>query len=351
LVQESTDRLMEQKQLSSLTATRGFAALMVVIFHFGLNCYPFNEIQRFFSKGNLAVSYFFTLSGFIMCYTYAGKEITYSAFIRKRVARIVPVYILGVILMIAFASYNLNVNNIALAKDFITDILLNLGLLQAYFPGHAISVNSPGWSLSVEMFFYLLFPYLLLLYRKNARLFFIFALCFYLLSQVSHLWLLETYHPEYETKLHEFIYYFPLNHLNEFVLGMVGYYIMQQYPNIVKYSQPLVLFIVICLALVYLPLSKHNGLLSPLFVLFTVGLSTSTNTILNNKVLVYLGEISYSVYILQMPVYLILLEINKHTLHLDDNKFFYTAIAILQLTSSFCYRFVEQPLRKRISGK
>jgi hypothetical protein len=341
---------MEQKQLSSLTATRGFAALMVVIFHFGLNCYPFSEAQHFFSKGNLAVSYFFTLSGFIMCYTYANKEISFSSFLRKRMARILPVYILGILLMVAYVCYNLRFNNIALAKDFMTDIILNIGLLQAYIPGHAISINSPGWSLSVEMFFYLLFPLLLLLYRKNAKNFFIAAICLYLLSQVSHLWLLEVYHPEYETKLHEFIYYFPINHLNEFVLGMAGYYVMQQYPKLVNYTSSFIIIIVIVFALVYVPWSKHNGLLAPLFVLFIVSLAARNNRLLNNKILVYFGEISYSVYILQMPVYLILLEVNKHTLQLGENKFFYSAVAILLLTSSFCYRFIEQPLRKRING-
>jgi peptidoglycan/LPS O-acetylase OafA/YrhL len=341
---------MEQKQLSSLTATRGFAALMVVIFHFGMNCYPFSEAQRFFSKGNLAVSYFFTLSGFIMCYTYANKEIGFSSFLRKRMARILPVYILGIWLMVAYVCYNLRFNNIPLAKDFMTDIVLNIGLLQAYIPGHAISINSPGWSLSVEMFFYLLFPLLLLLYRKNAKNFFIAAICLYLLSQVSHLRLLEAYHPDYQTKLHEFIYYFPLNHLNEFVLGMGGCYLMQQYPKLVNYTSSFIIIIVIGFALVYVPWSKHNGLLAPLFVLFIVSLAARNNRLLNNKILVYFGEISYSVYILQMPVYLILLEVNKYTLQLGENKFFYSAVAILLLTSSFCYRFIEQPLRKRING-
>lgn len=341
---------MERQQLSSLTATRGFAALLVVIFHFGLNCFPFSEWQRFFSKGNLAVSYFFTLSGFIMCYTYAQRKITFREFMVKRLGRILPVYLLGLLLAVMFDVYYASAGHKPLGSRFAIDTFMNALLIQSYFPGHALSVNSPGWSLSVEMFFYLLFPLLLLWYKGSTRSFIVCAAVFYVISQVAHLWMIQFWQVHKQPAMHEFINYFPLNHLNEFILGMAGCYMMQQRGKMLQNVYPLAVMVLICLALVYVPLSKHNGLIAPLFVLFIATLAVKTPGWLSSQPLVYLGEISYSVYILQMPVFLIFSELNKHTLKLKTCLFFYLAIVFLLVVSAICYKYVEQPLRKRISN-
>ena len=88
------------RPINSLTATRGFAALLVVVFHYGCTVFPFNQAEHFFRNGNLAVNYFFVLSGFVMYSAYSQRQITYGYFIRRRFARIYPAYLLAVLLAV-----------------------------------------------------------------------------------------------------------------------------------------------------------------------------------------------------------------------------------------------------------
>lgn len=333
---------MVNKQLDALTGTRGFAAILVVIFHFALNVIPDGLLSDFFANGNLAVSYFFTLSGFIMCYTYYSQRVGYSSYMKKRIARIVPLYLFALLLTIALLS--------TYPDGFGKQLVLNTFLLQAYFPDYALTLNGPGWSLSVEMFFYLLFPLFIIMYRYNEKGFAVFAILFYIISQALHLWLIAIYKPEYGSGLHEFVFYHPVMHLSQFLIGMAGYYLFSHIQSIHKYLSPVVLFLIIAACVLYLPLSKHNGLLAPLFVLFIVGVATSRKSLLATRPLVYFGEISYGIYILQMPVFMALQKLNDTALHLSYGYFLMLFFVALLLFSALCYRFVEKPLRRKISS-
>lgn len=331
---------MKEKHLNGLTATRGFAALMIVIFHFGLNVFPFSELQPFFAKGNMAVSYFFTLSGFIMCYTYFNQRIRYTDFVKRRLARIGPLYWFAMLLSIPMV----------LAETGLPmKLILNLFFLQAYFPGYALSVNSPGWSLSVEFCFYLLFPFLLWLYKINQRRFVFGSVLFFVLSQTIHLFLVERNISD-DMWWHELIYYNPIGHLNAFVLGMTGYYFMNLIAVRNIKLHVLGVLVLIILSLLYLPYSKHNGLLAPLFLLLIIGIAVKSKTLLNTKPLVWLGEISYGIYILQMPVNYFTAKLNSEFLHLGTVTFFWFFLVVLIVVSAVCYTFLEQPLRRKINS-
>lgn len=331
---------MNEKHLNGLTATRGFAALMIVIFHFGLNVFPFSKMQPFFAKGNVAVSYFFTLSGFIMCYTYFNQQIQYKDYLKRRIARIAPLYWLAMILSI------IRIGNEA-QLGFKT--VLHFFFAQAYVPGYALTINSAGWSLSVEMLFYLLFPLLLLLYRRNQQRFAYGALLFYVLSQLLHLWMVAHAKPN-SNSWHELTYYFPFTHLNEFVIGMAGYYFYTHNQEQMSKMPALVTLAIVVLSLIYLPFSKHNGLLSPLFVFLIVSIACKNNSWLASKPLVWLGEVSYGIYILQMPVNYYFSHVNAKFIGLTTNWFFLSFVIVLIAVSGLCYHFVEKPLRRKINS-
>lgn len=331
---------MNEKHLNGLTATRGFAALMIVIFHFGLNVFPFNKMQPFFAKGNVAVSYFFTLSGFIMCYTYFNQQIEYKDYLKRRVARIAPLYWVAMILSII---------RIGKEAQLGFKTALNFFFAQAYVPGYALTINSAGWSLSVEMLFYLLFPLLLLLYKANQQRFAYRALLFYVLSQLVHLSMVAQAKPN-NNSWHELTYYFPFAHLNEFVIGMVGYYFYTHNKEQMSKMPVLLTLGIVVLSMIYLPFSKHNGLLSPLFVLMIVGLACKKESWLGAKPLVWLGEVSYGIYILQMPVNYYVSKLNAKYLGLTTNWFFLFFVVMLVAISAVCYSFIEKPLRSKINS-
>lgn len=341
---------MAGKQIDALTSTRGFAALLIVIFHFGLERFPFVHMQPFFSKGNMGVSYFYVLSGFIMCMVYKQQTISYGGYMKRRMARIAPVYYLAILISILPTIFDHYDRHLPYAKDFWKNVLLSVGFLQSFIPGHAMGVNAPGWSLSVEMFFYLLFPLLLLLYRKNEKRFVWMVLAVFIISQLSHLWLISIEATGMK-KLHEFIYYNPINHLNEFTAGMAGCYFYEQSMahNKLQRWPSILMLLAIIIVVMYLPVSMHNGLLSPLYILFIITVAMQQPRFLNWRPLVYAGEISYGIYILQMPMYYYTGRLNELFMHLQIQEFFYVYLILLFAASAFAYHVIEKPLRKAIN--
>jgi peptidoglycan/LPS O-acetylase OafA/YrhL len=81
-------------QLPAITSLRFFAAIHVVLFH--LQCFHLitgpSWFQKFCSIGYTGVSFFFVLSGFILVYTYAGRDLSAREFCRARFARVYPAY-------------------------------------------------------------------------------------------------------------------------------------------------------------------------------------------------------------------------------------------------------------------
>ncbi len=124
-----------------------------------------------FANGYNAVSFFFVLSGFVLAYVYAadgnGDLVVESrAFWKNRFARIYPAYALALLVSLPAHAYSAFVAHITPVTPFIGSLLLVPFLLQAWLPPLALAWNTPAWSLSVEAFFYAGFPSLL---RRSAR--------------------------------------------------------------------------------------------------------------------------------------------------------------------------------------
>lgn len=80
----------------ALDGLRGIAAFIIMLFH-----YLEQDLPRFLSHGYLAVDLFFILSGFVICHAYTGRMqsgMTNGQLINRRLARLVPTVIIGVIL-------------------------------------------------------------------------------------------------------------------------------------------------------------------------------------------------------------------------------------------------------------
>jgi peptidoglycan/LPS O-acetylase OafA/YrhL len=147
--------------LKPLTAMRFFAAMWVVAYHFTPSLS--RAMPLLIAKGYLGVELFFVLSGFILSHVYmqafgdgAGH---YREFLWARLARIYPVHLATLVglglLATAAAALRLN------AGDQVTtwsSIAAQLTLTQAWGLGQAGGWNHPSWSISAEWFAYLSFP-------------------------------------------------------------------------------------------------------------------------------------------------------------------------------------------------
>jgi peptidoglycan/LPS O-acetylase OafA/YrhL len=343
-------------KIQQLTFTRFIAAILIVIFHLGKDIAFFTKgsLSFIFTQANVGVSYFFVLSGFVMIIAYKDKaKIDFIEFIKNRLARIYPVYFLAIFITIGMKMF---------IKINWYDFVLNVFMIQAWIPYKALTINFPGWSISVEMFFYLIFPLLVnKFYRKySVKSTLSLIIVFWILNQIFFQLLYSKYIDVYIFH-NENMYYHPFLHLNEFLIGnLTAICFLSNYKkeSNENYMFPILgLLIVVVLLLKYhFGINYHNGFLSLLFVPLIYLISSSNDCITNffkKDIFVFLGEISFSVYILQRPVSKMFTPflIEKYTglkMEINDPKLFLIRLMSLLIISSISYFMVEKPLRNKI---
>lgn len=353
-----------KSEIYSLTGLRFIAALYVFLFHMEIrwpvssNIYMSNVIKQ----GAIGMSLFFILSGFLLAYTYTDRRYQIREYFFNRFARIYPVYFLSAVLSIPFisgaGSEPLNgVVKIALL------IISNIFLIQAWFVQFFPLWNDGGsWSISAELFFYVLFPYLLLLFRglylKNIIITLVF---FYILCALPGI--IINYYPSNN----DIIYYsVPIYRLSEFIFGILLYKISKIAGS--KFAiNDLTLLIFILILVGYLAYFGpnfnlyigHNFIVIPLLGIIVYSLSSHSgyiSRILSGKVLVFLGKISYCFYSFQVIALLLL--IDKHDIlirnyPLLNNNFLLLSITfvLLIVLSSIGYLSIEVPARNFLKQK
>ena len=202
--------------LNALTGSRFIAALMVVFYHYARDLPGFRQwaSHRLLASGPEAVSYFFCLSGFIMALVYAPRAVEkfdLKGFYVARFARIYPVYLLAFLWSLHLWP----------GRTYPATVGLGALLLQSWVPGYALDLNGPAWSLSTEAFFYVVFPWVLrwLYPRKAAALLWI-GLLFWVISQVSFVFLSSFWGGPFMSPSSNFLSYSPVFHFNAFLLGV-----------------------------------------------------------------------------------------------------------------------------------
>lgn len=328
--------------LSKLTFTRFIAALMVVAFHFGANIPPFDGdiISRAFRQGPYAVQYFFFLSGFIMATVYATdspSRFDKRTFWIARFARIYPVYLLG----LALAAF-------LVSPDFLT-LLLNVTLLQAWSAPHALSMNNPGWSLSVEVFFYAAFPAFLMVLTKNKiKLASAVAIALCLLHECLNIYLSNAFESNLPVNpiIEAMGPYFPPLSLPFFFAGCVLAVLAKndQLPRLVRVaSSSVMLAAVAVVAWLYFRLPLIVIPFGLLILSLTRG---NVPSILSSRLAIFLGESSYALYILHFPLYLLYLTYIAPKLQTDKTTELYIYICLLIATSCITFVAIEKPCRR-----
>lgn len=342
--------------LEALTFPRFILAMLVVIVHFGLHLSYFNNssLSELFHHGAVAVSFFFFLSGFVLAYNY-GQGTRPKTFLLKRLFRLYPTYILT-FLIVLITVYAVEGNTPTFFHG-----LMNMIGLQSWFPGYALQVNFPAWSLSVEFFFYACFPIILWLYYKiKLRYFLTIAFIIIILGGVEHYIAVTKFYDGDRYFMEQFILYFPLFHFSTFVSGFLcGKWI--HHLKKINLSSWIYTFIAIIgiagfilimnSANFYRPFT-HNGGLIPVFAMICIGLALDKKFFIHLfgwKPLKFLGEISYGIYMWQFPVYLVF----KHSLDKAElsNTMFLLFTIVLILWSAAVYILFEKPVRKYLSRK
>ena len=159
------------ENLKALTSLRFFAAMMIVVLH-GSNSLAWPWLRGAPLALAQGVSFFFVLSGFILTHVYADRPPgSILAFMRARVARLWPVHVVGIVLLVvSVAPDSITFDGPGIFNKWVV-LGFNAILVHSVFPflAYTFSWNSVSWSISTEMFFYLAFPFLLVNIERTWR--------------------------------------------------------------------------------------------------------------------------------------------------------------------------------------
>jgi peptidoglycan/LPS O-acetylase OafA/YrhL len=357
-----TGRAHQKQSFFAIHGLRFIAAFWVLLFHASLHFGQLKRlavIQPVISQGVLAMTLFFMLSGFILAYRYPGfgRPEDYDSYIAARVARLYPVYLFSGLLTLwrlseTMAPFNLADRFGPWGSSLFTLLILFLFVLslQAWFPALFDVWNFGGsWSLSVEAFFYSLFPRLrawvgsledlqlrALVYGMPLALMFILA------------GLLASYNGD-RSSVHLF-YVLPIFRLPEFVFGMAGYILFVHRRLDLLWLKRSALFLgpVLLIALFLgkdLPGLIDWGWLAtlPFMGIFVLGTRLKAPESIQ-RVMNYLGRISYGVYMAQFST-IPLLKLYREEVSVEIA--WVLLISSTLLLAVIMYHFVEVPLYPR----
>lgn len=359
-------------RLHALTTLRFFAALHVVLFHMRVvGILPGGPwwYQNFASIGFVGVNFFFVLSGFILVYTYDGPQLSPPKFWRARFARIYPAYLLSLIVaapFFLFAVRNLDLPFYAWSKQHLAlACVLTLALLQSWVPQAALTWNSVCWSLSVETFFYLIFPFVLLRGKKlSEKTLFLCLGAFWLLSLCFSFSYIH-FHPDGIDKINSgetnlfwknVLSFNPVIRLPEFLVGVFAGKLFLARSSEKRIGTPLIItgllgFSAVVLFAPQIPNPILSaGILSPAFaaIIYGAALQPKWTSFLALPLLVLLGDASYSLYLLHSLV------ITRIYNSLSPWNWSLRAIGSLTAAifiSIIAYRLVEEPARRLLRPK
>ena len=357
---------MKNKHIKQLDVFRALAALSVCSVHFTYNSF----FHNFFAQG-LFVQLFFTLSGFVIALNYhenLDDLKKFFDFIIKRFRRLYPLHLffLFIFLILEIAKYflitkfNFQSNNIPFSYNNAYNFMLNLFFVQHF--ANEYNFNSPSWSISVEIMLYLTFGLISLIIRKKSFIIFIYIsfIIFFVLFLNS----------EYGKSLSISAFY---SGLYSFSIGCLFFFLFQKINSFYKSTigRDILFYIFVSIFLIeifYLNIIEQKYLYSFIFgtiIFYSCFLNKNffIFRIIFNKFFIFLGKISYSIYMCHLLIFFIfdnfLKRILKYETKLIDGNIvlnlnyfeanLYTLLIyiLVILTSSFTFKFIEMKYYKK----
>ncbi|MDQ6941354.1 MAG: acyltransferase [Candidatus Eremiobacteraeota bacterium] len=346
-------RALGRYDLKPLTSLRFVAALLVFVYHAPL-AQPF---AREHALGQAGVGFFFLLSGFILTYTYRGALSTQASVVRfytARFARVYPAYLVSIALALPvvalYGSLAWDKSPPAVRADALIAQVL---AVQAWFPREEIylGLNSPAWSISVEAFFYALFPLLIWSLSRSfatagARTIFVMAAmtwaCAAAVFAIPH-------HADVWTT-----YIFPPVRVVDFVVGMLlGMAFLRGYElpgSATAWEVAAVIAIAAAIiAIPHVPAGLQYSLWPLPFWAALIAIVAlrrgAISRLLSHPAFVRLGEISYAFYLVHLSV----LMLAEHVL--PAALVSAVALATSLATAWGLHVSIERPLRAAIRGR
>jgi peptidoglycan/LPS O-acetylase OafA/YrhL len=324
-------------RMKELDGVRGIAVLLVIAYHACKRADYFtqNAVLHFItgltSVGWIGVDIFFTLSGFLITsilFRTREHEHYFRNFYARRILRIVPIYLVLIILTLAFAP--------KLEAEFTSSLSTALPALLLFQQNWiAIFLNVPmtaylwvTWSLAVEEQFYFTWPFVVCRFRRETLL--KIGAAYVAISFLARIVGVLFFENVGKSTIHYFFYYNSFTRFEQLLIGallaiLLTYAHLKE--KIRRYSVPvfLISFAIFLALVITAPTTPHPGSgYIPLTIgvytsvaLFTAGLIAAFSTypetalvrrLFQNKIFSFFGEYSYSMYLFHIPVMLIVMD-------------------------------------------
>ncbi|GAB3262530.1 acyltransferase [Larkinella harenae] len=340
------------KTLASIQALRASAALLVTLFHLYIKMGQVNispSFFRYFNAGFGGVDLFFVISGFVITHTNVSKIATprqWLPYFKKRLIRIYAIYWL--VFLLASAGL-LGLYAFAPSLPWITYSFEPVTVLKALFlvPAHE-SILPVTWTLSYELYFYILFGLMIL--SRFLLIIPALVVAATILSGVAR-WTGLVVFPEFP--FHDFLFS-PFN--LEFCFGVVGYLALRRYQFSIPSFLTGIALLVFFLAGNFIDPAATWARIGGLGLPATVLLLSLVNRELSGRFqcpdwIVKLGDASYLLYLIHIPVIMVVTHIllmqNRPELVVLINGFVLVGMGWF---SWQLHRWVEKPLLNWIYG-
>ncbi len=345
--------------MNYLTSLRGIAALLVVLFHVKMYFIdgPFSRsVSPFLGHGYLAVDFFLVLSGFIMAFKYHahfrdGIRARTPDFLAKRIARIFPLHAFVMLAYIAIPlTLLLTGREVDGAQFGIYQFVCKFLLIDLWTFDQVSwkSWNVPSWTISAEFCAYLLFPVLVYALQKAHRR----LVPLLLLGACAVLAL--AYHERGCPDLGQCIGHLGLFRcVTEFALG-VGVFLLHQQrrggpPRAVAMDTALVFGLYLVLAFSPLPNYWYVPVMFAAILYGLIGFTSVVHRFLETAPLVFLGDISYSVYLTHLLIAEIVFRVFVPAGGTTASWWLIAGYLVTVIGfSTLTYRLVEKPSRRRV---
>jgi peptidoglycan/LPS O-acetylase OafA/YrhL len=365
------------KEILPLTSLRSFAALYIFIFHCQIHYGPINNklfLNSVIDQGQIAMTFFFLLSGYIMTYVY--KSINGHGirnYYVNRIARVYPTYIAYGLIGLPLFMNNMDAaqsiysgrgfDHIVMYAQIILAFIAFILMIQAWFPNLFHLWNFGGsWALSVEAVCYLAFPALRKFTTYASINTLLFLLLFsYLLASVPVFYACMFTSNESFSIMNRYTYISPVFRLGEFLFGIIIYVLSEERKLSVFRNGTLALLFLIILLLFLLKswagLSFLSFITIPAFAWSISWIRNKKIPLLESKIMVYTGHISYSFYLSQFFVFSIAKETIKRADMTMATKWLIAfivttilAIALYHLVEKRCRLYIKRKFEKHLSG-
>lgn len=344
--------------MTRLDHLRFFAALLVIIFHIKgkIALTPeevgilgaFSSLSSFIKNwvvaGSTGVSLFLVLTGFLFCLIsdLGHKKIKYSGFIYNRVLRIFPMMVLLAFVIITASRQT------STPMDILRILTLQLNTGHQYTGwGHEFYPSGPIWTIGVEFQFYLLFPFIaLFLARFGVK---------YLLGLISLMILIKfNLFVLKGNGIYSNLYHSIIGRLDQFLIGMLFavLYTTRVIQKIKGNNAISLLILIISLLILMIFWQNKNSLSFTIEAVCWGGVIISYlsmnlfNSSALDKGLARLGELSFSIYLLHLPIIDMLNKTFSYSSPTTLTELFWTffwKVPVVIMIAFLTFNVVEKP--------